>query len=67
MPDYIKTKADIERGLTNWPDDGPVMITINGVATKAYWEQMGESDERQLIVEPNYTCAQPKVFGEQVR
>jgi hypothetical protein len=55
--EYIKTKADLLRGVADLADDAPIAHYLNGVAAKAYFlVPAGEGDETVIIIEPNYTC-----------
>jgi hypothetical protein len=57
MPEYIKTKADLLRGLAHLADDEPIEFFLNNVATKASFGPPGvEGGDTYINVEPNYTC-----------
>jgi hypothetical protein len=58
MTEYIKTKADLWRGLAHLDGDAPTQFSLNGVATKAYFLAPGvEGGDTVIVIEPNYTCS----------
>ena len=60
MPEYIKTKADLLRGVAHLADDAPIAFFLNNVATTAYFGTPGvEGGDTNINVEPNYTCKPP--------
>jgi hypothetical protein len=55
--EYIKTKADLLRGVAHLNDDAPIQHFLNGVTAKAYFLTPGEEGgDTVIVIEPNYTC-----------
>ena len=55
--EYIKTKADLLRGIAHLSENAPIQYLLNGVAARAYFLPPGvEGGDTVVVIEPNYTC-----------